>query len=535
MTRVLIAGGGPVGMTLARTLASFGVRCLLVERNPTTTRHPKMDITNGRSMELFRRLGLVDKLRAVAVPEENNFDISWITSLTGRELHRFRYPSVVEKRAEILATQRRHPAARARHARQPGHDRAGAARRHPERSAGRRALGRGLRGFPAGRRTASPRRCAPWRPARPRQVRCDFLAGCDGGSSIVRDKLGIGLEGRAAVAHRYMVHFRSDARDILQAFGIAWHYQTATRHDDRAGRQGDLDPADAAAARRRSCQPRSATPCSKRWVGRPSFARQILVANPWFTHLLLAERYQGGRVFLAGDCRAPVHPDRRLRHEHRHRRRRRSRLEARRGAQGLRRPGPARLLRSGAPAGRLSQSARLGAPHRRAPQDRRALPERYAIPTRWAAPSPRWAMPRTRAGASSSAIATTASRPIPSIYEPTTAPGARLPSTFLRDGRALYDRLGPWFTLLRLRRRRSVASDRCRAGAARDRDRRRSGVAPIYEAKLVLVRPDTHVAWRGNACADGRAVWQGRRTLGRRDDDRRKLQFEECSARLPRR
>ena len=78
---VLIAGGGPVGMTLARTLALLGVRCLLVERNGSTTRHPKMDITNGRSMELFRRLGLADKLRAVAVPEANNFDVSWITSL----------------------------------------------------------------------------------------------------------------------------------------------------------------------------------------------------------------------------------------------------------------------------------------------------------------------------------------------------------------------------------------------------------------------------------------------------------------------
>src|SRR5690242_15262859 len=114
---VLIAGGGPVGMTLARTLASFGVRCMLVERQPSTTRHPKMDITNGRSMELFRRIGLADKLRAVAVPEENNFDISWITTLAGgRELHRFRYPSVVEKRAEIKArndgTQPREPAMR---------------------------------------------------------------------------------------------------------------------------------------------------------------------------------------------------------------------------------------------------------------------------------------------------------------------------------------------------------------------------------------------------------------------------------------
>jgi hypothetical protein len=43
-----------------------------------------MDITNARSMELFRRLALVDALRSVAVPEDNNFDVSWVTSLTGR-------------------------------------------------------------------------------------------------------------------------------------------------------------------------------------------------------------------------------------------------------------------------------------------------------------------------------------------------------------------------------------------------------------------------------------------------------------------
>ena len=81
---VLIAGGGPVGMTLAKTLASFGIECMLVEKNPSTTRHPKMDITNSRSMELFRKLGLSKHLRDVAVPETNNFDVSWIT--TGRSL-----------------------------------------------------------------------------------------------------------------------------------------------------------------------------------------------------------------------------------------------------------------------------------------------------------------------------------------------------------------------------------------------------------------------------------------------------------------
>ena len=124
---VLIAGGGPVGMTLARTLASFGVRCLLVERQPSTTRHPKMDITNGRSMELFRRIGLADKLRAVAVPEENNFDVSWITSLTGPRTAPLPLSQRGREAGRDPREERRHPAARAGHAGEPGDDRAGAA------------------------------------------------------------------------------------------------------------------------------------------------------------------------------------------------------------------------------------------------------------------------------------------------------------------------------------------------------------------------------------------------------------------------
>lgn len=59
-TQVLIAGGGPVGLVLALELEQRGVSTLLIERNPTTTQHPKMDVTNGRSMEHFRRLGVAD-------------------------------------------------------------------------------------------------------------------------------------------------------------------------------------------------------------------------------------------------------------------------------------------------------------------------------------------------------------------------------------------------------------------------------------------------------------------------------------------
>jgi hypothetical protein len=66
---------------------------MLVERNRSATAHPKMDITNVRSMELFRRLGLTRVLRAVAVPETHPFDVAWITTMVGHELHRFRYPN----------------------------------------------------------------------------------------------------------------------------------------------------------------------------------------------------------------------------------------------------------------------------------------------------------------------------------------------------------------------------------------------------------------------------------------------------------
>lgn len=60
---VVIAGGGPVGLILARVLSYHGVRSIVFERNKTTTRWPKMDLTNARSMELFRKLGLADDLR----------------------------------------------------------------------------------------------------------------------------------------------------------------------------------------------------------------------------------------------------------------------------------------------------------------------------------------------------------------------------------------------------------------------------------------------------------------------------------------
>jgi hypothetical protein len=97
----------------------------------------------------------------------------------------------------------------------------------------------------------------------------------------------------------------------------------------------------------------------------------------------------------------------------------------------------------------------------------------------------------------------------PKTYEPTARPGARLPHAWLPGGSSLYDALGDGFTLLRL-----GAAD----PTAFERSARASGVpltvvdltaTPLpgrYEAPLVLVRPDQHVAWRGHGGGDADRV-----------------------------
>jgi hypothetical protein len=103
-------------------------------------------------------------------------------------------------------------------------------------------------------------------------------------------------------------------------------------------------------------------------------------------------------------------------------------------------------------------------------------------------------------------------------YVPTACPGARLPHAWLADGAALHDRIGAGFTLLRLGGTRADT-------AALEQAMRATGaplevmavpdpvVRDLCERDLILVRPDLHVAWRGNqAPADPR--WVAARVTG---------------------
>ena len=102
-------------------------------------------------------------------------------------------------------------------------------------------------------------------------------------------------------------------------------------------------------------------------------------------------------------------------------------------------------------------------------------------------------------------------------YQPTTWPGARLPHVWLDDGTPMQDRIRR-----RLHRSSSSAAARpMRAGsnariapaARRSRcSRCRTGIArDIYGYDLILVRPDMHVVWRGNAAPEDAAACRGYR------------------------
>lgn len=101
---VLIIGGGPVGLVLATTLAHHGVRSVILERNYTTTRWPKMDLTTARTMEIYKRLGIADKLRKVSVPSQYPFTCLFSSGLAAKEaITSWDLPSVDEYRERILA------------------------------------------------------------------------------------------------------------------------------------------------------------------------------------------------------------------------------------------------------------------------------------------------------------------------------------------------------------------------------------------------------------------------------------------------
>jgi 2-polyprenyl-6-methoxyphenol hydroxylase-like FAD-dependent oxidoreductase len=513
---VVVSGGGPVGLMAALDLHHRGVRVLLVERNLGTTQHPKMDVTNGRSLEHFRRLGIADRIRDVAVPRHHPMDVAWVTRLHEWELTRFRYDDVNRVREATRArndgTQPLEPSMRLSQI-----------VLEPELvRILRQCSGVELRfGWAVTRVvqdeegvTATITESAT---GRDEQVRCALLAGCDGAGSAVRQQLGIKSDGRYDVVRLFMVHFRSTHRELLQKFGIAWHYQspiggTLIAQDDAEiwTLHAPIDPSQTA-----SINPVELVHNS---LG-VEFPLEVLQANAFSLHLVVADHYGHNRVWMAGDSVHQFIPT---------------------GGYGMNTGicdaadlawkfaavlqgwGGPKLLSS-------IESERRPIALQNRDMSERHMNIRIKIAERYdpmihedseAGVEARQKLTRIiddfgnlenealgiEIGyryRESPIICHEGSEPSWSAGEsrPSTWPGSRAPHVFLEDGSAIFDTFGPGFTLLRF----AHVDTRPMEDAARARgvplvivDVRDHHAAKLYVRQLVLVRPDQHVAWRGN-------------------------------------
>jgi hypothetical protein len=95
-------------------------------------------------------------------------------------------------------------------------------------------------------------------------------------------------------------------------------------------------------------------------------------------------------------------------------------------------------------------------------------------------------------------------------YTPSAVPGARAPHMWLEDGVSIFDRFGRDFTLLRFDARIDTrpieAAARRRAVPLSVLDVRNDAARELYARDLALIRPDHHVAWRGDAAVDADAL-----------------------------
>ena len=102
-TDVLIAGGGPFGLMLANELGRRHIKCILVDPKASTAFNPQANATQARTMEHFRRLGFAQEIRAQGLPPHHPTDITYLTRFSGIELARLRLPTAAAAPQAIKA------------------------------------------------------------------------------------------------------------------------------------------------------------------------------------------------------------------------------------------------------------------------------------------------------------------------------------------------------------------------------------------------------------------------------------------------
>jgi 2-polyprenyl-6-methoxyphenol hydroxylase-like FAD-dependent oxidoreductase len=525
-TFVLIVGGGPVGLTAAIAFGRRGIPAILVNERLETATHPKCNSTNARSMEHFRRLGVADDIRREALPPSVASDYAYVTRFCGYEFGRGSRPSPFIKDGKTVGGTPDFLRSPEPPQYIPQTRLEPVLKRHAEMQDsvsvrfGWRCVS--LQETP-GHVTATVENVTT---GEQRQIKADYVLAADGARSIVRRVLGIEMAGEDGTVERAFMsgtmlssHIRapslvaqSGRRPALinwitnhevRGFMFAqdensrWivHYQVPHGVDWRTVDLGAT---------------------VRKMIGADT-EFEILSSGPWTGGLaLIAERYQTPRIFLAGDAAhlftplgalgmntgigdainvcwklAAVHAGwagENLLASYETERRPIGFRNSKHGIRCAQRqsawPIPPNIEEPGAAADAARQ--KLGAFCVEDDKDQYntvgiQLGERYE---------------------DSPIICSDDTPPPPDAWHSYAAydrAGARLPNLALIDGRPLYAALGNDLTLIAFDKAETATIE----DAARERgvplDVVRIDGAPRapYESRLVLVRPDHHIAWHG--------------------------------------
>ncbi|MFI0938489.1 FAD-dependent monooxygenase [Streptomyces sp. NPDC021020] len=508
---VLIAGGGPVGLAAAVELGRRGVRCLVVEPRPAVSRaRPRCKTLNVRTMEHLRRWGLAGRLRERApLPASWSQDVVFCTSLAGRELHRFSgVLGLVPEGERFAETGQQAPQYVLEEVLREAVGELAACElvlgsRVAALSQDGDAVTVTIEDAHGGRAT----------------VTADYVIGCDGPRSTVREQIGASYRGGSALRPNFGLVFRSPGLWDHVRHGPAvqfWPVNPAA-----PALLGPLDRRDTwwaiAFGVDRETGEREAHRLIDAAAGRPVQA-EVLSTDPWTARMQIADRMRLGRVFLAGDA-AHLNPPF--------------------GGHGLntgigdavdlgwklaavlggwggpallasyeaeRRPVQERVVAE-ATANMRVLSTELLAGNLDDPDDAGATARRAA--------GERIRQTKTAEFHSLDLVLDLQIGPSPLLPEGAGGTvGRRLPHLFLDDGRSLYDLLGPGLTLLtagrgavedaieEAARARGVPLAVVDLSALTARD-----VAAHLGARRVLVRPDQVVGWLGDgALPDARGL-----------------------------
>jgi 2-polyprenyl-6-methoxyphenol hydroxylase-like FAD-dependent oxidoreductase len=566
LPEIVIVGGGPAGLITAIELGRRGVPVIVLESDPGPPQFPRANATTSRTMEHYRRLGFADAIRARGLPEDYPQDVAYFTRLTGRELARLPGRSRRQAMAAREPADSRWPTPEPLHRGNQMYIEAvlmSQAMKYPAID-----LRLGWRGEQVARTEDHVRVAArELATGREEMLEARYVVGCDGPRSIVRSAMGGRYEGVADEDREFMggrmmaVFFRSPDFYRVATAARSWQYWVVNPE-----RRATIVAVDGEALFVMHVQlPRGgradrelAAQCLAQAMGR-DFASEILGTEEWtagFT--LVADRYVddplGPRLFLAGDAAHLFTPTGGQGYN-----------TAVDDAVNLGWKLAAVQRGWGGTALLASYEAERRPIGIRNTSFARAMAEsigRTRIPPQLEEDSPEGARSRQELGTSLAEHARTefdipgihlgvcyrdspvvCADPAPSPpdnwhrYVPSGYPGARAPHAWTADHGSLYDRFGPDFTLLRIG---TQAADR--GGKELDRggnelaDRGGTaladpsgnvladaaaglgvplatldidvpGLRELYGACLVLVRPDQHVAWRGDdPPADAAAV-----------------------------